>query len=334
LTKSIYSFLLILFSLSFCQEVIDFAIKGIDDGVKTNRDRDYREALTDAKKKVLEKAGIELKSFTEVRNFQLIEDYIESKSEGIILPGMTIEDFGYNENGFYQVFIMGKLKTSGETISNKKLRYAQSLYERILYDEAKKELDNIIYKSEDDDLIAEAMYLKIKWNLCDDINEEFERLKAYYPDSRFIAKAKFQLKVRIGIPVYIQVKSAVSCRKVSEGTIFTSPKYEGLLRVCIFENSDKYNELYFKDYIGKINNNNSHKKAILEQINVNFGRSYSLKIRYSCGQKGGESSHQISTKERMINFKTPDFDDKIKSFIFGIYFDENCKYRTKLIPQY
>ena len=50
---------------------IDVLIKGMDDGVKTSRDRDYAEALMNAKLQAIERAGVSIKSLTKVENFQL-----------------------------------------------------------------------------------------------------------------------------------------------------------------------------------------------------------------------------------------------------------------------
>jgi hypothetical protein len=72
------------------QEIIDFNIRGKDDGEKSIRQNDYADALIDAKRKALEKVGITIKSYSKVQNSQLFEDLIESKSGGFILPGMKI----------------------------------------------------------------------------------------------------------------------------------------------------------------------------------------------------------------------------------------------------
>jgi hypothetical protein len=84
--------------------------KGFDDGVKTTRQQDYAEAVMDAKLKAIQKAGVEVKAITEVENFQLRYDLVESRSEGVLLPGFRIEDIGYLADGTYQVVLSGKVK--------------------------------------------------------------------------------------------------------------------------------------------------------------------------------------------------------------------------------
>ncbi len=186
----LFLLLLLIHFSGHAQNTIDFSIRGIDDGIRTNREQDYNEALIDAKRKALEKAGIKIKSFSSIRNYQLFEDLIESKSEGFILPDLKIEDLGYDENGYYQVFVIGKIKTDYESISHKQLRYAQSLFERGKNGDAKKLLDEIINSNENETTIAQALFLKIKWGLSSDIFEEFEKLKAFYPKSNYTQKAQ------------------------------------------------------------------------------------------------------------------------------------------------
>ncbi len=103
---------LICLSQSAIAEVIDVNIKGIDDGRKSNRQQDFREAVLDAKLHAIEQAGASIESITKVVNFQLKYDAVESKSKAILLPGFQIIDIGYVTDGTYQVVLVGKIQTT------------------------------------------------------------------------------------------------------------------------------------------------------------------------------------------------------------------------------
>jgi hypothetical protein len=90
-------------------KTIDVLIKGMDNGVKTSRDHDYQEAVMNAKLQAIERAGVSIKSLTQVENFQLKYDMIESKADAALLPGFQIIDMGYQSDGTYQVVLSGKV---------------------------------------------------------------------------------------------------------------------------------------------------------------------------------------------------------------------------------
>jgi hypothetical protein len=90
-------------------ETIDVQIKGIDDGIKTTKGQDYMEAVLFAKREAIERAGVKIKALTTVQDLMVNSDYIESKAEGVILPGYNILDIGYTEGGTYQVVLVGKI---------------------------------------------------------------------------------------------------------------------------------------------------------------------------------------------------------------------------------
>jgi len=90
---------------------IDVLIKGMDDGIKTSRDRDYADAVMNAKLQAIERAGVSVKSMTKVENFQLKYDMVESKAAAILLPGFQVIDMGYQKDGTYQVVLSGKVQT-------------------------------------------------------------------------------------------------------------------------------------------------------------------------------------------------------------------------------
>jgi hypothetical protein len=92
------------------QSIVEFTTQGISDGIRNTKQRDRDEAIIDAKLKAIEIAGVNIKSITEVENFVLKKDMIESKSEAYILPGLKTVEMGYGEDGLYHVVLIGKLK--------------------------------------------------------------------------------------------------------------------------------------------------------------------------------------------------------------------------------
>jgi hypothetical protein len=94
-------------------ETIDVNIKGVDDGIKTSKQQDYKEAVMNAKLQAIEQAGASIESITRVINFQLKYDAVESKSKAVLLPGFQIIDIGYVVDGTYQVVLIGKLQVGG-----------------------------------------------------------------------------------------------------------------------------------------------------------------------------------------------------------------------------
>ena len=102
--------ILILIPSFVLSETIDVMIKGIDDGVKTNRQQDYNEAVMNAKLQAIERAGVEIQSITQVVNFQTRFDMVESKAKAVLMPGFQIMDIGYLKDGTYQVVLSGKVQ--------------------------------------------------------------------------------------------------------------------------------------------------------------------------------------------------------------------------------
>lgn len=95
-------------------ETIDVNIKGVDDGIKTSKQQDYKEAVMNAKLQAIERAGVSIESVSKVVNFQLQYDAVESQSKGILLPGFQVVDIGYVTDGTYQVVLIGKLQVGSE----------------------------------------------------------------------------------------------------------------------------------------------------------------------------------------------------------------------------
>jgi len=90
---------------------IDVNIKGVDDGVKTSIQQDYREAVLYAKREAIERAGVKMHAITTVKDLMVESDYIESTSEAVLKPGYTIMDIGYQNDGTYLIILIGKVKT-------------------------------------------------------------------------------------------------------------------------------------------------------------------------------------------------------------------------------
>ena len=177
-------------------ETIDVHIKGVDDGVKTTKQRDYKEAVLFAKREAIERAGVKIKSMTTVKDLVVNSDYIESQAEAVLLPGYNILDMGYSADGTYQVVLVGKVKTVSEGIDSKELRYAKSLMDRGESSKARKIIADIIKNSKDDNVVAEAMYCLVLWKFASDVKDTFEKLKAYYPDSKYISRLESVLAER------------------------------------------------------------------------------------------------------------------------------------------
>lgn len=97
-------------SVALCG-TIEVVIRGMDDGVKTSKQNDYREALTDAKLQAMERAGVEISSITKVVDFQTRYDQVESKSKAVLLPGFQVMDMGYQADGTYEVVLSGKVQS-------------------------------------------------------------------------------------------------------------------------------------------------------------------------------------------------------------------------------
>jgi len=101
--------------LFLAAETIDIFEEGISNATKDGEQKDYQEALMDAKRKAVEKAGVSVKSKTELKNFQVEFDYIESQAEAVLLPGYQVKKIGYAADGSYHVVLLGKVKRVEET---------------------------------------------------------------------------------------------------------------------------------------------------------------------------------------------------------------------------
>lgn len=105
---------LLLASQVHAADVVDVRIKGFDDGVRKDRQSDYREAVIFAKRQAIERAGVKVHSRSVAKDMTLSEDFIEAESAAVLLPGYEILDLGYDENGIYQVVLVGRIRAETE----------------------------------------------------------------------------------------------------------------------------------------------------------------------------------------------------------------------------
>ena len=112
ISKTLYVFLFsfIFISTAHSQQIIDVSVEGISDGKRDSKQKDRDEAIMDAKLRAIEKAGVKIKSFTEVEDFQLKKDWISSQAEAYLLPNFNIIETGYGEDNLYHVVLTGKVK--------------------------------------------------------------------------------------------------------------------------------------------------------------------------------------------------------------------------------
>lgn len=95
---------------------IDVSIQGIDNGVRSTKQEDYREAVLFAKREAIERAGVVIKTKSTVKNLVLEEDFIQSQSDAVLVAGYQIVDVGYGQDGFYHIVLIGKIKVLENTI--------------------------------------------------------------------------------------------------------------------------------------------------------------------------------------------------------------------------
>jgi hypothetical protein len=122
LRKTFLLFVVLILTPSFAfTETIDVQIKGVDDGVRTTKQRDYKEAVLFAKREAVERAGVKVKALTTAKYFVIHSDYIELIAEAVLLPGYNVVDVGYQTDGTYSVILIGKVKTSTPDLNSKEV---------------------------------------------------------------------------------------------------------------------------------------------------------------------------------------------------------------------
>ena len=77
-----------------------------------------------------------------------------------------------------------------DNFDTKEIRYAKNLFDRGRKSEAKEIVSKLLKNSKDDNVIAEAMYCQLLLKFASDEREIFEKLRAYYPDFKWLANAE------------------------------------------------------------------------------------------------------------------------------------------------
>jgi len=113
----LFIFTTLLLSTTALSETLDVTIKGFDDGKKTSRQQDYKEAVLDAKRQAIEQAGVTVESKSVVKNSVLQEDYIETQAKAVLLPGFQVTDIGYMQDGTYQIVLTGKVQVQPKPVA-------------------------------------------------------------------------------------------------------------------------------------------------------------------------------------------------------------------------
>lgn len=103
-------------SLSFATTMLPVIIEGISDNNRNGVQKDFKEAVLDAKIKAIERAGIAISSQTTVDKGVLYEDIIETQSRGVLLPGYEIIKVGYGEDKAYHIVLVGQIMVKGQEI--------------------------------------------------------------------------------------------------------------------------------------------------------------------------------------------------------------------------
>jgi len=262
------------------QDIIDISVKGISDSNKEGAQKDRQEAIMDAKRQACEKAGVQLKSTTTVENFQTIFDYIESKSEAVLLPGFQIIDIGYVADGTYQVVLSGKIKVvKEEKISTKEIRYAKSLFDRQKFNECQKILEKYINSKDvevDEKLKEESLYYYIKWGFSFNAEEDCEKYVAFYPESERKEKIiKYSIFSKTPLLSFDKTFETDNSHWTDKIYKYKSNEYQKWINAYI-------DTLYFNDFYGK-------KNSIIVQFSLHSSSdsdnkqpaAYMLKILYS-----------------------------------------------------
>jgi len=121
-------------SLSFCNfsigivfltcfnsysQIVSISTAGYDDGIQTSIIQDRKEAEINAMEKAIEKAGVKIESKSMLYNGILEYSNLADKIKQILLPNFRFYDMGYDENGFYQVVLIGKIDTDKQYFEKK-----------------------------------------------------------------------------------------------------------------------------------------------------------------------------------------------------------------------
>lgn len=192
---------------SVYSQAFDVSIRGVDDGVKTKKQQDFKEALMNARMQLLEREGQNVDEFHRMTNFQQRYDAVEASVRKVLLPGSQVVDIGYAEDGTYQVVLVGKAQKPGEkgiregqfandqgvdSDANQIIREALQLYK---LGKTKKAIGVLDKANKKDNLAARMQALYVKGLIYASEAETLPRairvvdeLRTLQPDSPYIAK--------------------------------------------------------------------------------------------------------------------------------------------------
>ena len=167
----------------FGQGVVEISIKGYSDGKKENPQVDRIEAILDAKKQAIEYAGVEITSYISIEDSKMKESYLESKADGVLLPGYNIIDVGYTANGVYVVVLTGKVISRSAQGVDKEIKYALKQLEHEDQRTRQKGVDALheIIKKKDEISSPQAYYYLFKSGYGND--DLYMQFSTYYPDN-------------------------------------------------------------------------------------------------------------------------------------------------------
>ena len=198
----------ILFSFKciLAQSYIEVSIEGISDGIKNSIQKDYWEAVMDAKLKAIEQSGVSIKSYDLVENFMLKQSIIEAKSEGLLMPGYKVIKIGYGVDGAFHVVLTGKVKIGSITnesfsddIGYREFNYALKLEQQNRSDEAIEVMNRIISEFPNsvkaDDAYWYLSKLDIKEFRYKDGFDKIARIQAYYPHSNLLIEIPNEIEL-------------------------------------------------------------------------------------------------------------------------------------------
>jgi len=250
--RTILVFLSIIISTPALSKTIDVLIKGVDDGIKTSKQQDYKEAVMNAKLQAIERAGVEIESITRVVNFKLKYKMVESKAKAVLLPGFQIIDVGYLKDGTYQVVLAGKLR-AGESEDNEsvisELNYAKSLYNRGKYGDAEQKLQKLVDRYPTNMAAQEALFMlidiKLRSSQLDEAIEKYWMLKSKSPQSHFVIKANKTI-VNLILNIILYAEAWWSIGKRSESGWIDGPCSHSALQDFYYHVKDRYKKSFYE----------------------------------------------------------------------------------------
>ena len=202
--QNLFILILIVYVCSlYSQDAIVVATHGISDYVAGKSLQEARDrAVLDAKRQAIERAGVCITAETQVKNYILISDSINSKAEGCILRGYQILDIGLLSDGHYHVALFGKVipdqnipKTPQELqieILDMEIELRR-IKEKYLdlgdMQDTKIHLARIIENKPG--LVAQmAFYLIFYWRLYENGEEEYKKFAQAYPRTKYLKPAR------------------------------------------------------------------------------------------------------------------------------------------------